>query len=244
MPKKTNINIILLIITFLFLGMLSDVRSTQKNDTYNNMLSSSQKLKHITPKPQISAIQEIVEVQAQEELKRIDEIGVFVNDENKQELIEKTKKYISTYQKVESPLNAEMIVNIAQKEKYSLDLILIQAHTESHFCTQGRAIDTKNCWNVGNVDAGDNKKTDCQDGTSICLDDYQKGLELYIHYMKSCHFHEKETISLQKFIDRDFRIVRQGDKICGEVGARYATDKSYRSKIVNILQNNFNPIFT
>lgn len=175
---------------------------------------------------------------------RIDEIGVFVTDANKSDLISKTKEYIAKYQKSESPLDAEMLVKVAQKNNFPLDLILIQAHAESHFCTNGRAKDTKNCWNIGNVDAGDTKATDCQDGTSICLDDYEKGLGLYIHYMASCHFHEGEKITTQKFFDRNFSIIRKGSKICGQIGARYATDVKYREKLSSILHDNFNPIFT
>ena len=182
-----------------------------------------------------------------EELKsqpRIDEIGVFVTNENKADLIAKTKEYIKKYQKAESPLDPEMLVNLAQKTNFPLDLILIQAHAESHFCTNGRAKDTKNCWNIGNVDAGDTKATDCQDGSSICLNDYQNGLALYIHYMTSCHFHEGEIISTQKFFDRNFSIIRKGSKICGQIGARYATDVKYHEKLSSILHDNFNPIFS
>jgi len=182
--------------------------------------------------------------QSSQNPKRIDEIGVFVSNENKTDLIEKTRKYITKYQKGESPLDPEMIVNTAQKNDFPLDLILIQAHTESHFCTNGRAKDTKNCWNIGNFDTGDTKATDCQDGSSLCLDNFEKGLDLYINYMKSCHFHEGEKISTQKFFDRDFRIVRQGSKICGGVGKRYATDSNYRQNLAAILQNNFNSIFS
>lgn len=175
---------------------------------------------------------------------RIDEIGVFVTDANKADLIAKTKEYIAKYQKSESPLDAEMLVKVAQKNNFPLDLILIQAHTESHFCTNGRAVQTKNCWNIGNVDAGDTKATDCQDGTSICLNDYEKGLGLYIYYMTSCHFHEGEKITTQKFFDRNFSIIRKGSKICGQIGARYATDVKYREKLSSILHDNFNPIFS
>jgi hypothetical protein len=175
---------------------------------------------------------------------RIDEIGVFVNDENKANLITKTREYIKKYSKGEPILDAEMVVNTAQKSNFPLDLILIQAHTESHFCTNGRAIQSKNCWNVGNFDGGDNKPTNCQDGQTTCLDSYQKGLDLYIRYMESCHFHENETISVQKFFDRNFSIIRQGSSICGPIGARYATDVKYRQNLTTVLQTNFNPIFT
>jgi hypothetical protein len=175
---------------------------------------------------------------------RIDEIGVFVNDENRANLITKTREYIKKYQKGESPLDAEMLVNTAQKSNFPLDLILIQLHQENHFCTNGGdRLLSKNCFNVGNNDKGDHKPLDCNDGSSICLESYEKGIELYIYFMKSCHFHEGETISTQKFFDRDFRQVREGSKICGGVGKRYATDPNYRQNLTTILQTNFNPIF-
>lgn len=174
-----------------------------------------------------------------------DELGVFVNNENKADLIAKTALYIKKYQKRESPLDPEMIVEIAQKNNFPLDLILVQTHQENHFCTNGGdRLKTKNCWNVGNNDRGDNKPLNCEDGSSICLDSYQKGFELYIHYMSSCHFHEGEKITIQKFFDRNFSIVRRGSKICGDIGARYATDVKYRENLASILHNNFNPIFS
>ena len=218
-----------------------------KSKSNSSAQVSSQKFqKEATNPAQNLPISELKEVsQSSQKEIRIDEIGVFVNNENKADLITKTKEYIKKYQKSESPLDAEILVNLSQKTNFPLDLILIQLHQENHFCTNGGdRLLSKNCFNVGNNDKGDNKPLDCNDGSSICLESYEKGLDLYINYMKSCHFHENEIITSQKFFDRDFRQVRQGSKICGGVGKRYATDPSYRQNLATILQNNFNPIFS
>lgn len=212
----------------------------------NSAQISSQKFqKEATNSAQNLPISELKEISqnSQKEI-RIDEIGVFVNDGNKSDLITKTKEYIQKYSKGEVVLEAEMVVNFAQKTNFPLDLILVQAHAESHFCTIGRAVQSKQCWNIGAFDEGDTKPTSCVDNLTICQNSYLEGLELYQNFMVNCHFHEKEIVSTQKFFDRDFRQVRQGSKICGGVGKRYATDTNYRQNLSTILQNSFNPIFS
>jgi hypothetical protein len=212
----------------------------------NSAQISSQKLEKLaTNSAQNLPISELKEISqnSQKEI-RIDEIGVFVSDENKADLIAKTKEYIAKYSQNKVVLDAEMIANFAQKKQFPLDLILVQAQVESNFCTLGRAVQSKQCWNIGAFDAGDTKPTSCADGLTICQNSYLEGLELYQNFMVNCHFHEGEKPTIQKFVDRNFLIIRQGSSICGPIGARYATDKNYRQKIIDILQTNFNPIFT
>jgi len=207
---------------------------------------SSQKLEKLaTNSAQNLPISELKKISqnSQKEI-RIDDLGVFVSDENKADLIGKTKEYIKKYSKGEPVLDAEMVVNFAQKKQFPLDLILVQAHAESHFCTLGRAVQSKQCWNIGAFDAGDTKPTSCVDGLTICQNSYLDGLELYQNFMVNCHFHDEEKPTIQKFVDRDFRQVRTGSGICGGIGKRYATAQDYRSKFIKILQTNFNPIFS
>jgi hypothetical protein len=211
----------------------------------NSAISSQKFQKEATNPAQNLPISELKEVSqiSQKEI-RIDDLGVFVSDENKADLIAKTKEYIKKYSKGEPILDAEMIANFAQKKQFPLDLILVQAQVESNFCTLGRAVQSKQCWNIGAFDAGDTKPTSCVDGLTICQNSYLEGLEFYYKYMKDCHFHENEKPTIQKFVDRDFRQVRKGSGICAGIGKRYATAPDYRSKFINILQTNFNPIFT
>ena len=143
-----------------------------------------------------------------------------MNNQNKVGLIVKTKEYITKYSKNKVVLDAEMVVNFAQNKQFPLDLILVQAQVESNFCTAGRAVQSKQCWNIGAFDTGDTKPTSCVDGLTICQNSYLEGLELYQNFMVNCHFHEGEKATIQRFIDRDFRQVREGSKICGGISKK------------------------
>lgn len=219
-----------------------------KNKNSPNLQTKLNELLNTSNNQDLSVNSESVQIlKPKDEIKKDlnfdDEIGIFVNSQNKINLIEKTKNYIAKYSKSDSVLDAEMLVNFAQNKNFPLDLIIVQAQIESNFCTNGRAVISKQCWNIGAFDGGDTKQTNCSDGLTICQNSYLEGLELYHKFMVDCNFQTGEKATIQKFIDRDFRQVREGSKICGGIGKRYATDSNYRTKFITILQNNFNPNF-
>jgi hypothetical protein len=170
------------------------------------------------------------------------ELSVLVTDANYQDLLIKTQTFLSRYA-VGTKVSAELIVNIAKDNKFPLDLLLIQGHIESNWCTKGRARTSNMCINVGAYDRGDTIATTCHDGTTWCVSDYAVGLQIDSDRMSKCWFTPSQKITIDNFIKNDFRIQQRGDSRCGPVGGRYATSPAYQSHFVNSVQNLFNPIF-
>lgn len=145
------------------------------------------------------------------------------------------QEYINKYFPT-SPITADMIINQANKSKVPVGFILAVGHNESHMGTKGRAVQTMNPMNVGNVTAGDNKPTNCNQ-YSNCLNDWQAGLDAFTLLITRCYFNEGEEIRLQTWVDRDFRAVR-----CGLEGKRYMADinalSKYKERINNLKQLN------
>jgi protein involved in sex pheromone biosynthesis len=144
--------------------------------------------------------------------------------------INQIQKYKDNYFPT-SPITAEMIFNQSAKSGVPADFILAVGHNESHMGTKGRAVQTKNPMNVGNVTAGDNKPTNCSQHSN-CLNDWQTGLDAFTSLISQCYFHEDEEIKLQTWIDRDFRAVR-----CNIAGKRYMTDTRASIKYAERIQN-------
>lgn len=167
---------------------------------------------------------------------------VMVTEKNKDDLKNRTQNYINTYFS-NTPASAEMLVNIAQQNNFPLDFLLLQGHLESHMCTKGRGAQSNNCHNVDNTDAGDYKPTVCGQFTA-CLADVVTGEQKFINLIQNCYFNNNEEVSIQKFIDYDFRIQRTIPPYCSaSVGSRYMTDGRSRSKYENGVVNYINPIF-
>jgi hypothetical protein len=165
-----------------------------------------------------------------------------VTDNNKADLIERTKKYFKTYFP-KSPVKPEYLVNLSQEKDFPLDFILLNGHLESHMCTAGRGATSKNCHNVNNTDAGDYKPTVCGQYTQ-CNSKYEIGEVQFIELIKNCYMNKGETITLQSWLDRDFRVVRTVKPFCSAApGARYMTDKKSLYKYEFGIENWINPIF-
>ena len=187
--------------------------------------------------PQVGDKEKIAEL-----IRQAPDLSVQVTDDNYSDLLNRTKTFLAKYA-VGTKVSAELIVNIAKENKFPLDLLLIQGHIESNWCTKGRATTSNMCINVGAYDRGDTIPTTCHDGTTWCVSDYAIGLQIYIDIMKGCWFKPNQAITIDNFIANDFRIQQRGDNRCGEVGARYATSPAYKTHFINATQNLFNPIF-
>jgi hypothetical protein len=149
------------------------------------------------------------------------------NKENTAQLIEETKKIIGDNP---SPISPERWVELSQELDFPLDFMLAVAHNESHFGTRGRAVETKNIFNVGNTDCGDGKPVQ-KDHCNNFIDSYELGVLEFAKLIKNCYFEEDEQITIEKWIERDFRAVR-----CEIKGKRYMTDKFSKFKYNSIIK--------
>ena len=143
-------------------------------------------------------------------------------------MIEKTQNYLNKWTP-NSPLTGEMIVEASIANNFPVDFILTVCHAESHCGTKGRAVETRNPFNVGNTDFGDWKEVVCGIA-NWCLDDWATGLAKFINLIKGCYFEEGESISINTYMERDFRAVR-----CEVKSKRYMTDVNSKSKYLELL---------
>jgi hypothetical protein len=151
--------------------------------------------------------------------------------------IENIQKYINRYFP-KSPISAQMIMEASQKYNIPPGFILAVGHNESHMGTKGRAVATRNPFNVGNTDSGDYKAVKCGVANN-CLNSWQAGLDAFTSLISRCYFNDGEAIRLQTWVGRDFRAVR-----CNIAGKRYMTDYrakiKYAERIKNLNQFNIN----
>lgn len=131
--------------------------------------------------------------------------------------LDNVQRIIDKYSKGKSPLKAQDFVDVSKQYGVPLDLMLAQAIVESNVGTEGRAVRTKNIFNVGNTD----------DGTESPNESWRAGLERYAKLIKSEYAKDPNNVSTQEIINADF--VRPGK------GGRYATDKLYTKKVMNVL---------
>jgi len=132
-----------------------------------------------------------------------------------------------------SPISAEMIYKNSVKSGIPASFFLAACHNESHCGTMGRAVETKNVFNVGNTDCGDHKPV-AKDNCNNFINDWQKGFDTFTSLIKTCYFKPNEPITLQTWIARDFRAVS-----CNIIGKRYMTSplarELYLDKITSLL---------
>ena len=143
-------------------------------------------------------------------------------------LLNKVKKIVKN-----SPIPAVRWIELSQELNFPLDFLLTAAKIESHFGTRGRAVKTKNIFNVGNTDGGDYKTVTHNEFNSF-NSSFEAGLIRYAKLIRNCYFFEDEEISLKTFIQRDFKAVR-----CSQAGKRYMSDKLAKPKykIISSLMN-------
>ena len=109
----------------------------------------------------------------------------------------------------ECPLPAETILSLCQEKGFDLSLFLSQALIESHLGTVGhRPLETKNIFNVGNVDSGANR----------AMASWEDGAKKYLELMCKAYGTTAEDV-----INADFQRT--------DGGGRYATDPHYTNKI-------------
>lgn len=167
---------------------------------------------------------------------------VIVTNQNKSDLVARTKTYFKNYFPT-SPVDPAELVNLAQTHNFPLDFILINGHLESHMCTAGRGAESNNCHNVNNTDAGDYKPTVCGQYTE-CLNNVYIGEIKFINLIKNCYMNENQLITLQTWLDQDFRVQRTVAPFCNaSKGSRYMTDVKSLSKYQYGITNWINPVF-
>ena len=119
-----------------------------------------------------------------------------------------------------------MIVASSKRTGTPVDMYLIMGISESHLGTRGRAVATKNIYNVGNTDGGDGNSAN--DPRFAKYNSFQKdwvaGLDRFGHLIADKYF-PGTTPSMQQFIDNDFRMPN---------GLRYMTSSQAKSNIISI----------
>jgi flagellum-specific peptidoglycan hydrolase FlgJ len=138
---------------------------------------------------------------------------------------EKIQSYIDARTSGKAPVSAKDFISISKETGVPVDLMLAQAVQESNIGTIGRAVATKNIFNVGNITAGD-KSAAKMDGNSEFQNDWVSGIKRYADVIKNEYFKKDESISADKIISNDF--VRP-------IGGRYAEDPNYTTTIKSIL---------
>ncbi|MCX7952652.1 MAG: glucosaminidase domain-containing protein [Deltaproteobacteria bacterium] len=110
------------------------------------------------------------------------------------------------------PVPGEVLLSFCERYNYDPTLLLAQAIAESHCGTRGRAVFTKNIFNVGNTDNGQNRY----------FSSWEEGVVAYLELMKSSYGDTAEEV-----LASDFRRI--------DGGGRYATDPAYTQKIYNLV---------
>jgi hypothetical protein len=144
------------------------------------------------------------------------------------ELIQKAQKVIDFYSHGKSPVTARQIIDSSLRTGTPLEMYLVSGAQEGHFGTRGRASETKNVGNVGNVD----------DGTNEVQKTWEAGLDRYGSLIAQEYF-PGDKPSLDKFIERDFvRYDVNGKPVLNKEGIpmRYMTNKNAKASYVSITQ--------
>jgi hypothetical protein len=217
---------------------------------YASILNYSKPLK--IPHEEISFVSELASSKAELELLKSEKAlvekklkytqKVLIRERQARQKLSAKKKPISPYliNKVKkivknSPIPAVRWIELSQELNFPLDFLLTAAKIESHFGTRGRAVKTKNIFNVGNTDGGDYKPVAHNEFNSF-NSSFEAGLIRYAELIRNCYFFENEEISLKTFIQRDFRAVR-----CSQVGKRYMSDRLATPKY-KIISSSFSEV--
>ncbi|MBT7706086.1 hypothetical protein HN747_01425 [archaeon] len=133
---------------------------------------------------------------------------------NNAALVKNVQNVINFYGGDKAPITADQIIASSRKTGVPIDMYLVSGAQEGHFGTRGRAAETRNIYNVGNVD----------NGTNSHQNSWETGLDKFGSVIATQYF-PGETASLEKFIERDFK---RAD------GARYMTNKNSKESYKSI----------
>ena len=180
--------------------------------------------------PIVPVATEIPEAKAEAEAIIDTTIGLVVEENKEEKDIERVERVERVNSFIQgryptSPLNGEMIISTSDSYSIPEGFLMSIFIQESSMGINGRAVGTKNPGNIGNTDAGDGKSVNCQ-AYNWCLGGWSVGTDLTGEYIGTCHFNEGEPISLEAWIDRDFRTVSNRGRLCRGVaiGSRYMTN--------------------
>lgn len=129
-------------------------------------------------------------------------------------LVKEVSDYIKTYGP-ESSVSAERLVEISDLYDMDLELMLAQAHLESHFGTRGLATITNSVFNVG---AYDNGKILCT------YEEPNESIEPYARLITKYYLVDNKSVDdllTTKFVNYK--------------GKRYASNKKYEIKLIEIM---------
>lgn len=137
----------------------------------------------------------------------------------------KVQAFIDRYSGGKSPLSADYFINLSEKYAIPLDLMLAQAAQESAFGTKGRAVRTKNMFNIGNFTPGDKYPAGhpINEKNSTYMGDWERGAELYAKTIKNDYLKGKTKDQLL-------------DKFVNYIGNPYATNPVYGQELRSILR--------
>jgi hypothetical protein len=152
-----------------------------------------------------------------------------IMEANKKWTVEQVQAFIDKYtaEGVDSKITGEMLLSLANKHEFPIELALIQGAQESNFGTTGAGEWTDNIYNWGNTTEGDNKSKEdaLQDGDRVKMESVNVGVEKYMigvkkNYLEPVNGDWKQLLE-NGFVNKD--------------GNRYAKDKKYEEKLKTIL---------
>ena len=131
----------------------------------------------------------------------------------------KVQAYIDKMSGGKSPLNASFFIRISEETQVPIQLILAQAAQESNFGTKGRAVRTKNMFNIGNYTEGDLYPAGHPKNTmnSKFMNSWEKGAYAYANIVKRDYLKDKDMNELLNSYVSD--------------KGRYAEDLNYEKKL-------------
>lgn len=139
------------------------------------------------------------------------------------DFVKKVQSVIDKYGRGKSPINAQQLIQASQKSGVPIDFMLVSGIQESNLGTAGRAVATRNIFNVGNTDGGDGKAAK-RDKYNEFHDDWMSGINRFTSLITKQYFPGKKP-TLDAFIANDFR---RPD------GARYMTNPKAKQAYISL----------
>lgn len=174
---------------------------------------------------------EYMEISNQEGLAGYASGGVPNYADNSKWTVKNVQSVIDKWSGGESPIQAEWILEYADKYGVPVELALTQGALESNFGTAGRGSKSFNPYNVGNFTAGDTQtyEDSVSSGNTNIMGDWETGVE---EYFKLIHKDYKpESGNWSDLFNPDHGFVRR------EQRDRYATDENYETKAISVMDS-------